>query len=253
MIHMEPNKVREILTRALEIERKQDVPAGAAVQAACQSLEATDSDRKRVQELFTDALVSMRIGHGVDLHEAVLLEALERAGGTGGPGKPPKKQRKKEKKMTETSTAAETANENSNESTETIVENSTETLLDEKKGRQRKYNVGDRFQTVAGFGLQPTAAKDGKEPSVSFQFSRKTGRENIRDLPANTDIIYLGSRTVIPDQGGKKMVFKVPAGTLLLDGTKLENDVEVAGVPNHIDPEDGYNSKATDEAQTEAA
>ena len=244
-------KTKEILERALILLEEKDLAARNAVEQAIVDISASDDDRKDAWDLFGRALLAIRIGHGVNFHRETIKMAIRLIDEPGPKGKPPGtgKKKGKRKKMSENENVTEvTNNENENETSD-----STETVVEAKKGRSRKYTKGDLFETYADFGLQPTEAKNGKEPSVAFQFSRKTGREGVQDLPAGSELRYMGSRQVIADHGGKKMIFKIAAGTTLADGTTLPEDIEVAGVPNHIDPEDAYNVEAREKAAAKAA
>lgn len=107
----------------------------------------------------------------------------------------------------------------------------------------RRYIVGDEYQTVAVLGLKPTEPARGA--TCPYQFSRHTARPGVIDLPAGTTVTYMSVGPVYPSQtSSKRMMFSVKAGTkCALDGVEmtLEADTVVAGVSNHIDPEDAYN------------
>ena len=66
------------------------------------------------------------------------------------------------------------------------------------------------------------------------------------DLPAGTELVNLGHREVFVGRPStRKVIMLLHAGaSVMLDGTllSLDRDVEVAGVMNHIDPNDPYNT-----------
>ena len=92
----------------------------------------------------------------------------------------------------------------------------------------KKYKVGDVFNLVAEMGLQPS----GNGADVPYKLSRKTGKDGGRTLAQGTPLTYVGARAVFKDKpSSKRMIFR------------LEDGTEVAGVVNHIDPDDPYNKK----------
>ena len=122
----------------------------------------------------------------------------------------------------------------------------TETSADTIASRGKRYTVGDTFTTVAIMGLKATDAN--RKPTCGFQFSRKTEKGGTMDLPAGTSVRYVGAKAVYDGQAStKRMMFRVAKGTTVtLDGASitLDNDIDIAGVVNHIDPEDPYNVAA---------
>lgn len=120
--------------------------------------------------------------------------------------------------------------------------NNTDTIA----SRGKRYTVGDTFKTVATMGLKATDST--RKATVAYQFSRKTGKDGTMDLPAGTDVRYVGAKPVYEGQAStKRMMFRVAQGsTVILNGASviLDRDIDIAGVVNHIDPEDPYNVEA---------
>lgn len=110
----------------------------------------------------------------------------------------------------------------------------------------KKLMVGDRFNTVAKMGLLET--DPGRNPVCKYQFSRKTGKTGTMDCLADTSVQYVGAKQVYGDApSSKRLMFRIAAGTkVILNGAEveLESDIDVAGVMNHVDPNDAYNVQA---------
>lgn len=220
----------EIITRALELAEQRGMHAGVALLQALSDLGASDAERKAAQATYAEALMTMPIGHGLDYDKELLRQALRSLDGDLPPtGK--KQRKKKERKMTENSNTNDTTNTEATDNVQSIA-----TAKKSKTGRTRKYNIGDRYNLTGAFGLQPIESKDGLAPSIEFQLSykeKKCQERGFSVVPAGTEVIYLGCRNVFGD-AGKKMVFKVIAGTALVGGGTLDRDVEAAGVVSHI-------------------
>lgn len=187
-----------------------------------------DIDRKAALNCLTEASVKSEVGKFENFQSIIAKNALLIA-----KNKAFKKQeimKKGEKKTMETKTR-----NNVNVNNAVIATGS----------KTKKYTKGDLFKTVSTMSLQLT--ETNKKASCGYQFSRKTARQGVMDLPEGSDVRYVDSRLVYDDvASSKRMIFKVSAGTIvLIDGAQsaLHNDIEVAGVVNHIDPDDPYNIK----------
>jgi hypothetical protein len=205
-----------ILHDALEgVRSRPSSPALEELQRAANG--ASPHDRREAMELFQQASKRAETGQGLRFQEAILERALRLAG--VNPSVTPRP-------APETKPLA---------ASDTIV------------SRGKKYIIGTTHATVATMGLQPTETHR-EQPSCSYQFSRKAGRSGIMDLPAGTSIVYVDVRPVYPSlPHSRRMVFRVPAGSAItIDGvaTTLDHDIDVAGVANHIDPDDVYNAGA---------
>lgn len=236
------HRMIEILVKALDLTERKDLHASEALLQVLSDLSVSDVDRKAVQNVYADAIISMSIGHGIDYDKELLREAL-RSLDTNPPQDEGKKRRPKKEKVNMT--------DNTNTNDTTNVQDLTATTTKARAGRSRKYNVGDRFPAADNFGLQPAKAKDGEAPTVEFQLSyreKKSLDSGFSILPKGAEMIYLGCRNVFSTTG-KKMVFKILAGTKLLDGSTLDRDIEAAGVVSHIL---GKPVKATTTETTEA-
>lgn len=110
------------------------------------------------------------------------------------------------------------------------------------KERNKRYVVGDKLNVTATLGLQPTKQHS---TSCSYQFSRRTNRQDIIDVPDGTEVIYAGSMLVYDNEpSSKRMIFTIAKGTpVMLNGNMIElsDEIRVAGVVNHIDPDEEYN------------
>lgn len=232
----------EIVRSAIDIVAGSKIHANNALMQALTNARATDTLRKRVQAAYGDALLSMRIGCGIDYDKELLRETLKVLGGSPDSEihnsrvelkTKKKRQKKEEKKMTE-------MNENENTENVAIEIGGIEPAAGDKPkrtGRSRKYNIGDVYPAVSDFGLMPVGSRDGVEPTVGLQLSFKTKKARERELmviPQGTQMQYVGVRQMHPDIGSKKMIFVLSAGTQLDDGTSLSTSVEVAGVVSHI-------------------
>jgi hypothetical protein len=101
--------------------------------------------------------------------------------------------------------------------------------------------VGQTIETFTTLALQrllpPTETCD-------YRFSRKVGRKDIMDVPSGTSLLYVGNKLLYTLPSSKRMIFRIIQGTpCLLNGSLIElpKDLHVAGVNNHIDPNDPYN------------
>lgn len=222
------SKLCELLTRA----RKMVPPmaAGQAVRKAAGELQVADSDRSAAQAALAQAMMEVSIGTGVSFHGAILDLALIIAGCNAEHGPADKKTNKRAarpaKKERQMAKGKKDATENA-----------------PKTG---KYSIGDEFMTVATMGLQPTETDKG--PACGYQFSRRLERQGIMDLPEGTKVRYVKAGLVYDGQAAsKRMFFRIEAGTpIIIDSEtrSLETDILVAGVVNHIDPDDAYNVQA---------
>lgn len=234
MINGMENNIAVIITEALTIVRA-DATVSAIDAMRQASMGHSDASRTCAMELFETAMVRPETGLGRTFQDAILEQALrmahKRLGITQQQGARAQEptQRVGEKRMEEH-----------------MSENDSNTNTPSAPKASKRYNVGDSFATVATLGLKPTDA--GRPASCGYQFSRKTGKEGVMDLPEGTEVTYVGAKAVYDSQpNSKRMLFKVAAGTrVILDGadTTLDQDILIAGVVNHIDPEDPYNIQA---------
>ena len=199
------------------VRRDPSVPVMASIRDV---RSVDDAVRRRAISLIREASIRPEVGLGESFQEPILERAIRLA-------KERATSARKEKRM-------------SDESTETLV--SDDTIV----SRNKRYTVGETFKTVGTMGLKPT--ETGKGAVCAFQFSRKTGKQGVMDLPSDTPVRYVGSKNVYDGvASSKRMIFRVAAGTVVLqDGVEipLDHDVDVAGVVNHIDPDDPYNVAA---------
>jgi len=176
----------------------------------------SDAVRRKVNALFADAIVSVVPRAGTNFNTLILEHALKASGSKST------NTRKRNKKMTEN--AAHT----------TI----TQSVKSTKTSTKKKWTIGESYDTVSTMGLQLT--EEGA--NVPFQFSRKTGRAGVEDIPAGTSVTYVAAALVYDNRASsKRMVFTLPDGR------------QVAGVSNHIDVEDPYNVQAKERADVRAA
>ena len=231
---MARNHREEILSRALVLAEEKNIHASHALLQTMFDLWVTDTERKAAQEAYAAAIMMMPIGHGLDYDRELLRQALRISSKELPACNKKKRQRnvqneQNEKEIKMSNIKNEIANETDN----------AQNLIEVKKakvGRARKYNIGDRFNITGNFGLQPTSERGGVIPSIKFQLSykeKKCQERGFSILPAGTEVLYLGCRNVF-GESSKKMVFKVLAGTLLVDGSKLDRDVETTGVVSRI-------------------
>lgn len=110
-----------------------------------------------------------------------------------------------------------------------------------RRGRSKKYNVGDVFNTVQSFGVVPVSQKGDAIPTVGFQLSFKKDKSvsrGFRILPAGTPMTYVGVRFVRKTEsenvGTQKMIFKILQDTVFEDGTVNDADFEVAGAVSYF-------------------
>lgn len=125
--------------------------------------------------------------------------------------------------------------------------------ISHNKERNKRYSIGDTFNITATLGLQPVKKNS---TSCQYQFSRRTNRAGIIDVLEGTEVAYAGSSLVYDDEpSSKRMIFIIKSGThALLDGKKImiHDDVHIAGVVNHIDPDEEYNVKLKSNASKRA-
>lgn len=214
----------DILHRALALVREdRGMPALEAIQRVSQGSEP--EARRRAGELFQQALVRPEVGLGTSFQDRILERAIEFA--------------QKETKAMAVSIGRKEMTENTNEKK---AAPSADTIA----SRGKRYMVGDMHRTVALMGLQPTDAT--RNAACQYQFSRKTGRDGTMDLPADTEVRYVGAKAVYEGvAASKRMIFRVAKGSkAVLDGQEviLDSDIDIAGVPNHVDADDPYNIAA---------
>lgn len=187
-----------------------------------------DIDRKAALDCLTEASMKSEIGKFENFQSMIAKNALLIA-----KNKAFKKQAKIQKGEKKT---MEIKGESANNDNKAVIAAGS---------KAKKYVKGDLFKTVSTMSLQLTEAN--KKASCGYQFSRKTARPGVMDLPEGSEVRYVDARLVYDGvASSKRMIFKVNAGTrVLIDGTSsvLQNDIEVAGVINHIDPDDPYNIK----------
>lgn len=205
----------EILGKALEIVKSDR--AISAIDALNQAaIHSTDDQRKLAVDVFKECLMRSPTGLGVAFQESILESAFALSA-----RRSIEQTAQGENNMTET------------KSNDTIV------------SRGKKYTVGEMHELVATLSMQPT--ETGENTLCKYQLSRKTGRSGVMDVQAKTSVKYVGVREVYKGKASsKRMIFLVPAGTVVrLDGNDvtLAEDLEAAGVANHIDADDGYNTK----------
>jgi|15BtaG_2_1085339.scaffolds.fasta_scaffold01282_5 hypothetical protein len=198
--------IGEIITKALQL-----VNDGTPVSTAL--LKSCPLDKKdRIDILFAQALSLMPVQGAPKFHLAILHQMLKIS---GSPKIFTKTKKDTIMQITPTKTKAKT--------------------------KKKKFNEGDTFNVVANLGLQPTNPDKGTQ-LISYQFSRKTLRDGIMDVPRQTSVVFTGYGEVYEGNAkSKRMIFKVSAGTAMLDGEILDSDVLVAGVDNHVDDTSEYN------------
>lgn len=220
-------KLEAALREALKLTLK-GMTVAQALDKAMTLEKVVVSTRQQIQVLFADSIVSVGTGLSHGFHSAIvenMLRALHLS------------------KSTDQKTIKHNVRINSMMESKTIEK-------PEKVERKKKYEEGDKFEIVADLSLQST--KETAE--FPYQFSRKTGRSGVIDLPEGTVVFYLGSMVVYANKpSSKRMIFKAPAGTVaILDGEEfiLNEDCLIAGVVNHIDPRDQYNSRPQEEKES---
>jgi len=209
---MDADEILESALRAVKADR-----ALSAIDAIVRvSSGASDAERKRAVDAFNVSLLKPETGLGKYFQQSLLEKAVSHL--------------RLSKKNFEVK----------------MVENKNEQSTDTIVSKGKKYTVGETFSTVAALSLQPTDS--GRKPACHYQFSRKVGRQGIVDVPANTQVKYVGVRAVYEGQAStKRMIFLIPKGSLLKrDGNdfNVDVDVEAAGVVNHIDPDHEYNKQS---------
>lgn len=231
ILEMDQN-VERILLEALRLVRNDHSLAALDALQLASSMSSVQ-DRKRASEAFQKAALKPEMGRGSSFQESIFERALlsvkmhQRID-------PARKQAFSVKNQPTMASKGRNSGmvENKNNSSST--------------SRTKKFNVGDTFKTVALMGLQPV--DPNRKPTCDYQLSRKTGRDGVMDLPEGTEITYVDVGEVYEEQtSSKRLIFRVSAGTpVILDGQHktLEADIEIAGVVNHIDPDDPYNVRA---------
>ncbi len=219
-----------VFENAVVLLQNKNIAAKDALSQVLLSESATDKQRNECWKLFSKALITMKIGAGLNYNLECLKQACKLSGilpPTGG-----LKYKKVSKSKVQTQTDCKPKKQ--------IVLNSA--LLPKQKSITKKYIKGEVCQTVANFGMQPIKCNNDIMPNAQFQFSRKVGKVGNIDLPANTTIVFVEKKQVFKGTASKKMLFKVLKNTLLLDGTRTTKEIIVAGVSNHVDINDDYNA-----------
>jgi len=206
--------------------------AGQAARKAAEEFHACDDERNAVQAVLMRAMMEVPIGSGEGFHGSIIDMAMSLAGCNTEQALD--KGKKTDKR------AVRTAKKEKQMATKDGKKDTTD------MSKAGKYSIGDEFTTVATMGLQPTEA--GKGAACGYQFSRRVGRQGLMDLPEGTSVRYVKAGLVYDGQASsKRMFFRVTAGTpIMIDGVTqpLDADILVAGVVNHIDPENSYNVQA---------
>lgn len=214
-----------ILQRALGLVVAEPMqPALEALQQA--SLTAEGDDRRHAMLLFQEAASRTEPGSGIRFQQSILEHAIRSA------------QRESHGQGQRGHAISVTIKKGHMD--ENITSNDT------IASRGKRYMVGESFKTVVTMGLKLTDPK--RNPACAFQFSRKTGKAGTMDLPSGTEVRYVGTKVVYEKQpSSKRMMFRVTKGSsVTLDGmvVALDDDIDIAGVINHIDPSDPYNVAA---------
>lgn len=229
--------IEKIISSALDAVRKD--PSCSVIDALQRaSVDVDPLVRKQAADIVREASFHPELGMKENFQVVILERALRKALAVSkssiGPSRPRDMAgRSSQQTPANAGTGRKNMSENNNE----------------KAGsnpRSKKYNVGDTHSTVATLGLQPT--DPSRKATCGFQFSRKTARAGVMDLPEGTDVLYIGARDVYEGvSSSKRMICRVTAGArVILDGqeTTLADDIEIAFVVNHIDADDPYNIQA---------
>ena len=227
MIDMEQSIEDVLLGTLARIKIDPSLSVSDALIASCNELGHVHMHAAAV--LIKEAMLRPELGRGVQFQDAIVERALHAT------------QANRSRELVRSQRAPAVSGQKRNDAMSDNVETKAAAAA-----RVKKYNVGDTFNTVTTMGLQVTDAN--RKATCGYQFSRKTARDGTMDLPEGTPVRYLGARAVYEGQSStKRMIFKVARGTpVFLNGTEtvLDNDIEIAGVVNHVDADDPYNVQA---------